>query len=324
MAEMTVVQSINRALAGEMERDPAVVLLGEDIGVKGGVFNVTKGLHARFGKERVMNTPLSESGILGAAAGLALGGLRPVAEIQFQDFIFPAFDQLVSEIAKYRYRSGGQLSTPMVIRTPVGGGVGGGHYHSQSGEAYFAHTAGLVTVMPSSAYDAAGLLRTAIRGKDPVVFLEPKILYYEKAEIPDDDFELPIGKAKRVREGEDVSIITYGAMVRVCRKAAELAEKKGISAEILDLRSLLPFDLDAILASVKKTGRAVVVHEAPRTCGFGAEIVAQMAERALDYLKAPIPRVSGFDTPFPYKLEHYYMPGPDRVLSALEKTVRYR
>jgi len=324
MALMNVVQGLNRTLREEMDRDSRVVLLGEDVGVKGGVFNVSKGLHERFGADRVMNTPLSESGILGAAVGLAVGGLRPIAEIQFQDFIFPAFDQLVSEIAKYRYRSGGQYSVPVVIRTPTGGGVGGGHYHSQSGETYFAHTAGLVTVMPSTPADAVGLLRSAIRGPDPVVFLEPKVLYYEKGDVPEGEHTVPIGKARLVREGSDLSVVTYGAMVRVCEEAAREAAKEGDSFEILDLRSLLPFDIESVLASVRKTGRLLIVHEAPKTCGFGAEIVAQIAERAIDYLEAPVLRVAGFDTPFPFKLEHYYLPGVDRILRSAGKILRYQ
>lgn len=322
MAEMTMVQGINQTLIDEMSRDENIVLLGEDIGVKGGVFNVTKGLQERFGAERVMDSPLNESGILGAAVGLALGGLRPVPEIQFQDFLFPGFDQLVSEMAKYRYRSGGQFDMPVVVRTPTAGGIAGGHYHSQSGEAYFAHTPGLFVVMPATPADAVGLLRTALRGNDPVMFLEPKTLYYAKEDIPNDHI-VPFGKARIAREGGDVTLISWGAMVRVCEQAAEEAAGRGLHAEVIDLRSILPFDLETILESVKKTGRAVVVHEAPRTCGFGAEIVAQICERALEYLEAPVLRVTGFDTPFPYALEHTYLPNPTRVRMAIDKVIAY-
>jgi 2-oxoisovalerate dehydrogenase E1 component beta subunit len=295
-------------------------VLGEDIGKAGGVFRATEGLLADFGPERVLDTPLAENGIIGAAIGMALYGLRPVAEIQFSDFIYPGFDQIVSEAAKMRYRSNGQYTAPIVVRAPVGGGIKGGLYHSQSPEAYFAHTAGLTVVTPSTPSDAKGLLMSALRHPDPVIFLEPKRLYRtSKEDVPDGTFETPIGKARTAREGTDVTVITYGAMTPTCLEAAEqLASGGTASVEVLDLRTLVPLDVDAVLASVKKTGRCVVAHEAPRTCGYGAELVALVAERALMSLSAPIARVAGFDTPFPYTLEHVYLPDARRVTHAIE------
>ncbi|MCI0340963.1 MAG: alpha-ketoacid dehydrogenase subunit beta [Planctomycetales bacterium] len=324
MATMTLIEAINTTLHEEMARDDRVVVLGEDVGKNGGVFRATVGLYDKFGADRVMDTPLAESGIIGAAIGMALYGLRPVPEIQFLDFIYPGFDQIVSEMAKFRYRSGGQYPCPVVIRTPSGGGIRGGHYHSQSSEAYFCHTPGLVVAMPSTPADARGMLRSAIRGEDPVLFLEPKRLYRSaKGEVPDGDWTVPFGKARLVREGTDLSLIAWGAMVPICEEAATAAGEKGWSLEVLDLRSLLPFDAEAIVASVRKTGRAVVVHEAPRTAGFGAEVVAILAERALDALEAPVLRVAGLDTPFPYTLEHVYLPDARRVLRAVEKTMAW-
>jgi pyruvate dehydrogenase E1 component beta subunit len=320
MAERTLVQAVNDALREGMRRDAEVIVLGEDIGKAGGVFRATEGLLADFGPERVLDTPLAENGIIGAAIGMALYGLRPVAEIQFSDFIFPGFDQIVSEAAKMRYRSNGQYTAPIVVRAPVGGGIKGGLYHSQSPEAYFAHTAGLTVVTPSTPSDAKGLLMSALRHPDPVIFLEPKRLYRtSKEEVPDGAYETPIGKARTAREGTDVTVITYGAMTPRCVEAAEqLASGGTASVEVLDLRTLIPLDVDAVLASVKKTGRCVVAHEAPRTCGYGAELVALVAERALMSLSAPIARVAGFDTPFPYTLEHVYLPDARRVTHAIE------
>ncbi len=320
MAERTLVQAINDALREGMRRDPDVLVLGEDIGKAGGVFRATEGLLEEFGDTRVLDTPLAENGIVGAAIGMALYGLRPVAEIQFSDFIYPAFDQIVSEAAKMRYRSNGQYSAPMVVRTPVGGGIKGGLYHSQSPEAYFAHTAGLTVVTPATPSDAKGLLMSALTWPDPVIFLEPKRLYRtSKEEVPDGVHETPIGQARVAREGGDVSVITYGSMTPVCLQAAEeLAAAGGASVEVLDLRTLVPLDIDALLGSVRKTGRCVIVHEAPRTCGFGAELAALVAERALMSLTAPIARVAGFDTPFPYTLEHVYLPDARRVTHAIE------
>jgi len=324
MAAMTLIQAINAALVGEMERNPAVVLLGEDIGKSGGVFRATEGLWERFGPERVMDTPLAEAGIVGMAIGMALSGLRPVAEIQFADFIYPAFDQIVSELAKFRYRSAGQFPAPVVIRTPSGGGIKGGLYHSQSPEAYFIHTAGLTVVMPSAPADGKGLLTSAMRGPDPVIFLEPKALYRTaKGEVPEGDYAVPLGVARIVREGTDVSLITYGAMVPVAETAAEEADKEGVSVEVIDLRTLWPLDVEAVDRSVRKTGRAVVLHEAPRTCGFGAELSALIQERSFLHLKAPVARVTGFDTPFPYALEKTYMPDARRTLDAIRQTVNY-
>ena len=316
MAERTLVQAVNDALREGMRRDPDVIVLGEDIGKAGGVFRATEGLLDEFGPGRVLDTPLAENGIVGAAVGMALYGLRPVAEIQFSDFIFPAFDQIVSEAAKMRYRSNGQYAAPIVVRAPVGGGIKGGLYHSQSPEAYFAHTAGLVVVSPSTPADAKGLLMSALRSPDPVMFLEPKRLYRTaKEDVPDGAHEEPLGVAKVAREGSDVTILTYGSMTPVCLEAAE---KASASVEVLDLRTLVPLDVEAVLASVRKTGRCVIVHEAPRTCGYGAELAAIVAERALGSLLGPIARVAGFDTPFPYTLEHVYLPEARRVGHAID------
>jgi 2-oxoisovalerate dehydrogenase E1 component beta subunit len=288
------------------------------------VFRATDGLQAEFGEDRVMDTPLCESGIIGAAIGMALYGLRPVPEIQFLDFIYPAFDQIVSELAKMRYRSGGEYTAPVVIRTPYGGGIKGGHYHSQSTESFFTHTAGLKVVIPSDPYDAKGLLLQSLRQDDPVMFLEPKALYRKaKGEVPEEDYTVPFGKAKVRREGEEITLVAWGAMVPICMEAAERADDDGISCEVLDLRTLVPLDEDAFLASVKKTGRLIVVHEAQRTSGFGGELVAIAAEKAIEHLEAPVLRVTGFDTPFPYTLEDVYMPDADRVLRAILQTSRY-
>lgn len=324
MAEMTLLQAINTALHEEMDRDDNVVVLGEDVGVNGGVFRATEGLYKKFGPDRVMDTPLSESGIIGAAIGMAVYGLKPVPEIQFADFIYPAFDQIVSELAKMRYRSGGDYTSPVVIRTPYGGGIRGGHYHSQSPEAYFCHTPGLQVVIPSNPYDAKGLLKAAIRGEDPVIFMEPKKIYRAfKEDVPTEDYVIPIGPANVVQEGTDVSIFCYGSMVQVAQRAANKAAEEGCSIEIVDLRTLYPLDLETILNSVKKTGRAIVVYEAPKTCGFGAEVAATIAEKAIEYLEAPILRVAGLDTPFPYTLEYVYMPHPVRVYRAIQEVLNF-
>ena len=324
MPTLTLLKAINSALEDEMARDERVVVLGEDVGKNGGVFRATEGLQARFGEDRCFDTPLSESGIVGTAIGMALYGLRPVPEIQFSDFIYPAFDQIVSEAAKMRYRSGGEFTCPMVIRTPSGGGIRGGHYHSQSPEAYFCHTPGLKVVMPATPYDAKGMLIASIRDEDPVIFLEPKRIYRSvSGEVPAGAYEVPLGKARVAREGRDVSVITYGSMVQICEKAADDAAAKEIDVEIVDLRSLVPLDEESILASVQKTGRCVVVNEAPRTAGFAGEIAAIVAEKAIESLEAPILRVTGFDTPFPYTLEHVYMPDARRVLAAIERAVHF-
>ncbi|MBI3922705.1 MAG: alpha-ketoacid dehydrogenase subunit beta [Armatimonadetes bacterium] len=324
MPEITLLQALSQGLWAEMERDERVVLLGEDIGHAGGVFVLTKGFQEHFGEDRVIDTPLSEGGIIGTSIGLALNGLRPVPEIQFVDFIYPAFDLIVNEMAKMRYRTGGQYSVPMVVRSPYGGGIRGGHYHSQSPEAYFAHTAGLKVVIPSNPYDAKGLLISSIRDPDPVIFLEPKKIYRAvRGEVPEEPYMVPLGEAKVTREGEDLTLIGYGTMLHVCMEAAEAVEKEGVSCEVIDLRTIMPFDLDTILGSVRKTGRLVIVHEAPKTCGFGAEIAAQVSERALLSLEAPIIRVTGFDTPFPYSLEDVYLPDAASVVRAIHQSMNF-
>lgn len=303
-----------------MRRNGDIVVLGEDVGVDGGVFRATEGLAQEFGQNRVIDTPLAESGIIGISIGMALYGMRPVPEIQFMDFIYPAFDQIQSELAKFRYRSGGQFTCPLVIRTPYGGGIKGSHYHSQSTEAFFTHTPGLKVVIPSTPYDTKGLLTSALRDPDPILFLEPKRIYRTvRGDVPDEDYSIPIGRAKVVHEGNDVVVFAYGAMLHVAMEAAELAALSGISVEVVDIRTLLPFDIETIIASVQKTGRVVILHEACKTCGFGAEIAAQIAERAILHLKAPIVRVAGYDTPFPFILEDDYMPNAKRVLRAIEK-----
>ncbi len=324
MTTMTLLQAVNSALKDEMRQDDRVVVFGEDVGKNGGVFRATEGLQAEFGEDRCFDTPLAESGIIGTAVGMALYGLRPVPEIQFADFIYPAFDQIVSEAAKMRYRSGGEFTCPMVIRTPYGGGIRGGHYHSQSPEAYFVHTPGLKVVIPSTPHDAKGLLISSIRDGDPVLFLEPKRIYRSlKEDVPEGAYTVPLSKARVVREGKDVTVVTYGAMVSIVEKAAEEAAAKEIDVEIIDLRTLMPMDEESFLTSVVKTGRCVVVNEAPRTCSFASEISAIVAEKAIESLEAPIARVTGFDTPFPYSLEHVYMPDVRRVLAAIERTVNF-
>jgi 2-oxoisovalerate dehydrogenase E1 component beta subunit len=324
MPTMNIIEAVRSALQTQMRADPRVVVLGEDVGKFGGVFRATSGLFDEFGGDRVIDTPLAEAGIIGTAIGMALYGLRPVPEIQFGDFIYPAFDQIVNELAKFRYRSGGQYTCPVVIRTPVGGGIRGGHYHSQSPEALFIHTPGLKVVAPSNPYDAKGLLLACMRQNDPVLFMEPKRIYRaSKGEVPEGDYTLELGKAQVVREGTQVTVLAWSGMVSIAEEAAKQASEAGISLEVLDLRTLLPYDIDAILASVKKTGRCVIVHEAPRTCGFGAELIAAIQERALEHLEAPILRVTGLDTPFPYSLEHEYMPNADRVMNAVRQVLEW-
>jgi 2-oxoisovalerate dehydrogenase E1 component beta subunit len=324
MPVFNLIQAVNDALRIEMRRDDRVVVLGEDVGKFGGVFRATAGLYDEFGPNRVVDTPLSEAGIIGAAIGLALYGLRPVPEIQFSDFIYPAFDQIVNELAKFRYRSGGEFACPMVIRTPYGGGIRGGHYHSQSPEAYFAHTPGIKVVIPSNPYDAKGLLLSAMRQDDPVIFMEPKRVYRAaRGEVPDGDYTVPLGQAAIVRPGSQVTVLAYGSMVHTCLDAAKASEAEGFDPEIIDLRTLLPLDVDTVLSSVKKTGRAVVVYEAPKTCGYGAELAALIAEKAITSLEAPIGRVAGLDTPFPYTLENEYLPSAERVALAIREAVTY-
>lgn len=324
MPTMNIIEAVRDALRTQMRVDSRVVVLGEDVGKFGGVFRATSGLVDEFGADRVIDTPLAESGIIGTAIGMALYGLRPVPEIQFGDFIFPAVDQIVNELAKFRYRSGGQYPCPVVIRTPVGGGIRGGHYHSQSPEALFIHTPGLKVVAPSNPYDAKGLLLACMRQNDPVLFMEPKRIYRaSKGEVPEGEYTVELGKAAVVREGTQCTVLAWSGMTSIAEEAAKKAEAAGLSIEVIDLRTLMPFDLDAILASVKKTGRCVVVHEAPKTAGFGGELVASIQERALEYLEAPILRVAGFDTPFPYTLEHEYLPNADRVLGAIRQTLEW-
>lgn len=324
MPQMTMVQAITDALRLSLREDPRVVVLGEDVGKNGGVFRVTEGLQAEFGADRVADTPLAENGIIGGAIGMAMYGMRPVAEIQFVDFIYPAFDQIVSELAKLRWRSANQYSCPVVVRAPYGGGIRGGLYHSQSPEAYFCHTPGLQVVIPSTPADAKGLLLSAMTGEDPVIFLEPKRLYRSiKEDVPEGRYTTPIGKARTARAGEHLTVLAYGAMVPVSVEAADMAAERGWSVEVLDLRTLLPLDTEAVLESVRRTGRAVIVHEAPRTCGYGAELSATIAEHALTSLQAPVLRVTGWDTPFPYTLEHTYLPDAKRVFAAIEHVMNF-
>ena len=324
MPQMTMVQALQDALRLALREDPRVVVLGEDVGKNGGVFRVTEGLQDEFGAERVSDTPLSENGIVGAAIGMAIYGMRPITEIQFVDFVYPAFDQIVSELAKLRWRSAGQYACPVIVRAPYGGGIKGGLYHSQSPEAYFAHTAGLVTVIPATPYDAKGLLLAALAGDDPVIFLEPKRLYRSvKEEVPEGRYTVPLSSARVARAGEHATVIAYGAMVPVACEAAEHAAESGWSVEVVDLRTLVPLDAETVIASVRKTGRVVIVHEAPRTGGFGGEIAALVAEQAVTRLEAPVLRVTGYDTPFPYTLEHSYLPDAPRVLRAIEHVMTF-
>jgi pyruvate dehydrogenase E1 component beta subunit len=318
MPQMNMVQAINDALRIAMRRDRKVVVLGEDVGKVGGVFRVTSGLCDEFGSERVIDTPLTENGIIGAAVGMALYGMVPVPEIQFADFVWPAYEQIVNELSKYRYRSGGEYSTGMVIRMPVGGGIKGGHYHSQHPEAHFVCIPGLKVVIPSNAHDAKGLLLASIEDPDPVIFFEPKRVYRAaKGEVPAGEYTVPLSKAAVARPGRDVTVLTYGAMLYEALDAAMRAEKQGVGAEVIDLRTLWPVDIETITESVKKTGRVVVVHEAPRTGGFASELITLVCEKAFYHLQAPPVRVTGFDTPFPYTLETEYMPLSHRILPAL-------
>jgi 2-oxoisovalerate dehydrogenase E1 component beta subunit len=320
MAVKNLIDGVREAMHEEMAADPRVVLLGEDVGVRGGVFRASEGLIGEFGEQRVIDAPLGESGIAGVAIGMALNGLRPIAEMQFADFIHPAFNQIVSEAAKVRYRSNNDFHVPMVIRAPYGGGVHGALYHSQSVEAFFMHVPGLKIVIPSTPADAKGLLKSAIRDEDPVMFFEHKRTYrLVRGEIPEGDVTVPIGKARMVREGKDLSIFAYGLMAVFAEQAAQELEKDGISAEVIDLRTLLPLDREAILASVGKTHRALIVYEANRTMGAGAEVAALIAEEALYELDAPIRRVAGPDVPaMPFNTvqEEHFMPNPEKIAQA--------
>ena len=325
MPKRNLVEAINLGLMEEMERDPAMVILGEDVGREGGVFRVTDGLQAKFGADRVIDTPLAESGIVGTAFGMAVRGLHPVAEIQFEGFLAPAMDQIMSHIARIRTRSRGRFTSPLVIRSPFGGGIHAPEHHSDSPEAIFIHTPGIKVVIPASPYDGKGLIKAAIRDEDPVLFFEPKRIYRAiKEEVPDEDYTVPIGKAKVVREGKDLTLISWGAMVRESLRAAEMAEREGVNAEVVDLRTVSPMDEESFLNSVRKTGRAVVVHEAPRTCGLGAEICARIQETSLLFLEAPVERVTGFDTVVPLlKLENHYLPSPERILRGIRKVMAF-
>lgn len=325
MSQMNLLQAINNALITAMEKDDKVVCFGEDVGHFGGVFRATSHLQEKFGRARCFNTPLTEQGIIGFANGLASQGHKAIAEIQFGDYIFPAFDQIVNETAKFRYRSGNEFNVGgLTIRTPYGGGIRGGHYHSQSPEAYFAHTPGLKIVVPRNPHQAKGLLLASIRDDNPVIFFEPKRLYRAAVgDVPEDDYELPIGVAETVREGQDCTLLAWGAQMEVAGKAAERAEKEGIDCEVIDLRSILPWDVDAVVASVKKTGRLVVTHEAPLTNGFGAEIAATVQEQAFLYLEAPVNRVCGLDVPYPLSHEAEYMPDETKVFEAIVATMNY-
>jgi pyruvate dehydrogenase E1 component beta subunit len=325
MAKRNLVEAINSGLMAEMEKDPSVVVLGEDVGKEGGVFRVTDGLQAKFGANRVFDTPLAESGIIGVSIGMAVKGLRPVAEIQFEGFLHLAMNQIMNHAARIRTRSRSRFTCPLVIRSPWGGGIRAPEHHSDSPEALFAHTPGIKVVIPSSPYDAKGLIISAIRDPDPVLFFEPKRIYRAiKEEVPDGEYTVPIGQAKVIREGKDVTIISWGAMLREVLRAAETAEKEGIKAEVIDLRTISPMDDATYLESVRKTGRVVIVHEAPPTCGVGAEITARINEKALLSLQAPVVRVTGFDTPVPLmKLENHFLPSPERILRGIRKVMAF-
>ena len=333
---MNMIQAINSAMDVMLARDPDVIVMGEDVGYFGGVFRATAGLQQKHGKRRVFDTPITENGIIGVAVGMGAYGLRPVPEIQFADYFYPGLDQIVSEAARLRYRSAGEFTSPITVRSPFGGGIFGGQTHSQSPESIFTHISGVKTVIPSTPYDAKGLLIASIEDNDPVIFLEPKRIYngpfnghwdrptenwsaHPAGEVPTGHYRVELGKAAIVRPGEAVTILAYGTMVHVCRAVVEEA---GVDAEIIDLRTLLPLDIDAIERSVKKTGRCMIVHEATRTSGFGAELSALVQERCFYHLEAPIARVTGFDTPYPHSLEWAYFPGPVRIGEALKTLIK--
>lgn len=322
---LTIAQAVRDAMRDEMRLDPTVLVLGEDVGVDGGVFRATDGLIEEFGPDRVIDTPLAESGIIGLSVGLAATGFRPVAEMQFMGFVYPAINQLFSHAARMRNRTRGRMTTPMVVRMPYGGGIHPPEHHSESYESLFLNTPGFKVVVPSNPYDAKGLLISAMRSNDPVLFMEPKRIYRAfREEVPDEAYTVPLGSASVAHTGDDVSLIAWGAMTRVCHDAAEVLAVQGIAAEVVDLRSLNPLDRDTIIGSVVKTGRAVVVHEAPKTNGFGAEIVAQINEHALMHLEAPVQRVCGFDVVFPLAhQEKLYLPNRDRVVAAVKKTMEF-
>ena len=325
MAKLNMVEAINLALREEMERNSRVVILGEDVGKEGGVFRVTDGLQAKFGVDRVIDTPLAEAGIVGVALGMAVNGLIPIAEIQFEGFLYPCLDQINNHIARIRNRSRGRFACPLVIRTPYGGGIHAPEHHSDSPEAILAHMPGIKVVIPSTPYEAKGLLLSCIRDPDPVIFMEPKRIYRAiREEVPEVDYTLPLGKARMVQEGKDVTVIAWGAMVREALRAGEQLKADKIDMEIIDLRTISPMDVEAIVSSVRKTGRCVIVHEAPKTCGVGAEIIALINEKAFLSLQAPVERVTGFDIPVPLpKSEHYYLINPKRIAMAVKKVMNF-
>ena len=335
MSRMNMIQALNSAMDVMLEKDPNALIFGQDVGYFGGVFRCTEGLQAKYGEHRIFDTPIAEGGIIATAIGMGVNGLRPIVEIQFSDYIYPGFDQIVSELARLRYRSAGQYWSPVTIRTPCGGGIRGGQTHSQSPEAIFAHISGIKTVMPCNPYDAKGMLISAIEDDDPVVFFEPKRLYngpfdgdnskaaigwdkHEKGQVPEGYYTVPIGKGNIVQKGNALTIVSYGTMVHVALAAAQNA---GIDAEVIDIRSMLPLDIETIAGSVKKTGRCVIVHEATRTCGYGAELSAQVQEQCFWHLEAPIERVTGWDTPYPHAQEWDYFPGQDRITDAMKRVL---
>jgi 2-oxoisovalerate dehydrogenase E1 component beta subunit len=331
MTQMNMIESIRSALDVMLDKDPSVVMMGEDIGYFGGVFRCTDGLQRKYGEHRVMDAPIAEGGIIGVAIGMGLNGMRPVPEIQFADYIYPGFDQVVSELARIRYRSCGDFFSPVTIRTPCGGGIRGGQTHSQSPEAIFAHVSGIITVMPSNPYDAKGLLISSIESDDPVIFFEPKRIYngpfdgdpekpakswasHPKGEVPEGHYTVPLGKAEVVREGTELTIITYGTLVHVAEAAAD---ETGVDCEIVDIRTIAPLDVETIAASVNKTGRCVIAHEATRFGGFGAEIAARVQKECFYNLEAPIGRIAGWDTPYPHAFEWQYFPGKKRLAAGI-------
>ncbi len=325
MAKLTIVEAINLALKQEMAKDSRVIVLGEDVGKDGGVFRVTQGLLERFGEDRVVDTPLSESGIIGMSIGMAVYDLRPVAEIQFEGFAYAAMEQLACHAGRIRTRSRGRFHCPMVVRVPYGGGIRAPEHHSESNETFFIHIPGIKVVVPSSPYEAKGLLISALRDPDPVVFMEPKRIYRAmREEVPEEEYLIPLGQSRVALEGHDVTLIAWGAMLQQALQAATLMGERGIRSEVVDLRTLSPLDTETLIESVKKTKRAVVVHEAPLTCGFGAEIVARINEKALVYLEAPVERVSGYDTIMPLpKLEQHYLPNAQKLAQAIDRVVNF-
>jgi pyruvate dehydrogenase E1 component beta subunit len=325
MPKLNMVEAINSALREELERDSRVMILGEDVGKEGGVFRVTDGLQQKFGGDRVVDTPLAELGIVAAAFGMAVYGIRPIAEIQFEGFLYPCLDQINNHIGRIRNRSRGRFTCPLVIRVPYGGGIHAPEHHSDSPEAILAHIPGIKVVIPATPYEAKGLVLSSIRDPDPVIFMEPKRIYRAiREEVPEEDYTIPLGKARLVQEGKDVTVVAWGAMVREVLNAAEQLKGDKIDLEIIDLRTISPIDVETIVTSIRKTGRGVIVHEAPKTCGLGAEIVALINEKALLSLQAPIERVTGFDIPVPLmKTEHYYLPNSKRIVMAVNKVMSF-